>query len=154
MSAPAQMCMTEVFLPAGQEWLNQRNGWRFIRITSGAAYWMEQAAPRALNPGELVVVHPKAEALIRASQLNVVVLHAFEFVVDMLCGFFSLSERRVLEGDFKDGDGRTWFFPATHTLSERIGSLVGPGGHSGPGPGLIRRAELLLAVMYFFCDRA
>jgi len=147
MSSPAHLRMTEVSLAAGQEWLNESPGWRFIRVTRGAAYWLERDAPRSLNLGEVVVVHPETRALIRASQLNPVVLHTFEFVVDLLCGFFSVSERHLLEQHLKEIHSR--FLLSTHPVSERIGSLVeAPEAE----PGLVRRAKLLLAVMCFFCD--
>jgi AraC-like DNA-binding protein len=136
----------ETILSPCQEWADQTAAWRFVRISSGAAYWLGAANPRALTEGEVLVISPAAKALIRASQLNSVSLHGFAFVPDWLCGFFTLSERRFFESAGQPA-GPVSFLPSTHPVTQGFASLV---AHRDSGQRLVRRAEVLGLVAAYF----
>ena len=93
MKIPGHLRIEEIRLAPGREWSDATEAWRFVRVSSGAAYWMEPARPRSLSEGELLVLAPSVKAVVRASQLGEVVLHGFGFAPGLLCGFFTLEER-------------------------------------------------------------
>ena len=146
MTAPGHLRIEETILSPGQEWTDQTAAWRFVRISSGAAYWLGAANPRALTEGEVLVISPAAKALIRASQLNSVLLHGFAFVPEWLCGFFTLSERRFFEGAGQPGEPVS-ILPSTHPVTQGFAGLV---AHGDSDQRLGRRAEVLGLVAAYF----
>ena len=77
----------KIGLPPGQEWIIAAGAWRFARVQSGAAYWLDAGRTRPLAEGELLVLGPKIQGSVRASQINEVVLHSFNFLPELLGGF-------------------------------------------------------------------
>lgn len=75
MNALVHLRTEEIRLQPGEEWMDGRSMWRFLRVDSGAAYWLGEPRTRALAEGELAVIPPGAKGVVRASQLNEVVLH-------------------------------------------------------------------------------
>ena len=141
--------MEETKLPPGQEWSSDAAAWRFVRVSDGAAYWLDPVKPRALSAGEVLVLAPAVRALVRASQLNTVVLHGFAFLPELLCGFLTLAERRFFESPTPGTAGAANFLPTTHPLAERFAVLV-TGGEARQG--LVYRAEVLGWVAAFFSE--
>src|SRR6266404_50147 len=125
MKTPGHLRIGEIKLLPGQEWIDEDQAWRFVRVTSGAAYWLEPARPRALTEGEFLAVAPLCRAVIRASQINEVVLHGFKFAPDLLCGFFTLAERRLLESGSLPAGGPVQFLPSTLPVTQRFSLLLG-----------------------------
>ncbi len=146
MTAPGHLRIEEATLAPGQEWADETAAWRFVRISSGAAYWMGPPGPRALADGEVLVVSPPAKALIRASQLNSVSLHGFAFVPEWLCGLFTLAERRFFETAGTPAEPVA-FLPSTHPVAQRFAVLA---AQANADPSLARRAEVLGLAAAFF----
>jgi AraC-like DNA-binding protein len=132
--------LEEVKLPAGQEWQDESGRWRFVRLTSGAAYWLGAGRGRALAEGELLVLGPAARGVVRASQLNEVVLHEFNFAPEMLYGFFTLEEKHFLEKAIEGAGAEVQVLPSTHPLAVRFAARV---ANAKPGAELAERAEML-----------
>src|SRR5260370_23851669 len=93
MRPPGHLRIRELRLGPSQEWCDETSVWRFVRLREGTAYWLDPAKPRAITKGELLVLAPGVKGVIRASQLNQVVLDGFLFDPTLLCGFFTISER-------------------------------------------------------------
>ena len=118
-----QLCLEAIKLAAGEEWMDGPGAWRFVRVHSGAAYWLSDGNNRPLAEGEMIVVPPQAEGLVRASQIGEVLLHGFNFSPEMLCGFFTLAERDFLETRGRNG-GEVQFLPSTHPLAQQFAAIV------------------------------
>jgi hemolysin activation/secretion protein/AraC-like DNA-binding protein len=137
----------EVRLQPGQEWPGATGAWRFARVQSGAAYWLGPDRTRSLAGGELIVAGPKIQGSVRASQINEVVLHTFNFLPDLLCGFFTLAERHFFETAGAGAFAGVEFLPSTHPATRQFAELI---AEPEPQPSLTRRAELLGLVVSFF----
>ena len=140
MNSIAHLRIQEVRLAPGQEWLEPAPDWRFVRISSGAAYWLDAVKPRALSPGEVIILGPAVKGLVRASQLNEVVLHAFGFTPALLCGFFTVAERQWLEETDQQAPVPVRFLPSTHPMAAKFASLAAA---KLDGKTLTRRVEML-----------
>src|ERR1041385_8010913 len=102
MKALGHLRVEEIKLPPGQEWMDATAAWRFIRVQSGAAYWLGEGQTRPLSESETIIVWPVSKGVIRSSQLGEVVLQGFGFAPGLLCGFFTLAERQILDNAAKD----------------------------------------------------
>jgi AraC-like DNA-binding protein len=147
MNTPAHLQITEVRLSPGEEWSLAAGPWRFVRMSRGAAYYLDAARPRALNEGELMILAPGVKAVVRASQLGDVLLHGFNFAPDLLYGFFTLAERHIFETAGASAVEPARFLPSTHPLTRRFAELL---ARREPGHQLAQRAALLgLALTWF-----
>ena len=115
--------LEEIKLPAGQEWLDPTAAWRFVRIQSGAAYWLGGKQTRPLAEGEVIIIAPRVEGVIRASQIGDVTLQGFNFTAEMLCGFFTLTERHFFEKRASTV-GEVQFLPSTHPIAQKYAASV------------------------------
>jgi AraC-like DNA-binding protein len=150
MRALGHLRLAEITLAPGEEWLDETETWRFLRLSRGAAYWIEAARPRIFAERELLVLAPRAHGLIRASQLSEVVLHGFGFAPDLLCGFFTLTERHFLETGGATALGAVQFLPSTHPVTQRFAELAAARASE---PDLVERVELLCLVATVFGER-
>jgi AraC-like DNA-binding protein len=137
--------MEETRLQPGQEWLEPAGVWRFLRVDNGAAYWLGKPNTRSVTEGELLIIPPAAQGVVRASQLNEVSLHVFSFAPDGLWGLFSLEERHNFERGNRPG--QLWFLPSTHPATRRFAALAAA---CEVNPGLSQRAEALGIVAEVF----
>jgi AraC-like DNA-binding protein len=147
MKAPGHLRIEEVKLLPGHEWVDQSPAWRFVHLSKGAAYWLDRAKPRSMTEGELLVLAPGLYAVVRASQINEVMLHGFKFAPDLLCGFFTLAERRFFENGGVAAGEVVQFLPSTHPITQRLAFLV---GQRAPHRELTERAEVLGLVAAYF----
>ncbi len=145
MNPLGHLRVDQMALAPAQEWTDESNAWRFLRIRSGAAYWLGSGQLRALNSGEVILAAPNARSLIRASQLNEVVFFGFAFLPDLLCGFFSLAERHLLEQ--QAAIHPVSFLPSTHPLAVTFRDLTDT---DTPQQGLSRKVEVLGIIAAFF----
>ena len=137
----------EIKLAPGQEHQEAAGGWRFLRIASGAAYWLDNVHPRALAEREMLILPPVVQGLIRASQINHVILHQFNFAPDLLCGFFTLAERQFFETRRAQVTQGLQVMPSTHPVTQKFAALAA----SEPEQcGLAQRTELLSLVAAVF----
>jgi AraC-like DNA-binding protein len=140
-----------VKLLPGQEWTDAANAWRFVSLSSGAAYWLDPKRPRALAERELLVAVPGLKAVILASQLGPVVLDGFTFAPDSLWGFFTLNERQDFERAATAAGEAIRFLPSTHPVSRRFAALA---RQRELGLDLVARAEVLGLIAAFFSGGA
>jgi hemolysin activation/secretion protein/AraC-like DNA-binding protein len=142
-----QLGLEAVKLAAGEEWMDGPGAWRFVRVHSGAAYWLGSGNNRPLAEGEVLVAPPLAEGVVRASQIGEVELHGFKFAPEMLCGFFTLAERDFLEARGRDAAGQVRFLPSTHPLAQQF--AVASPGRAAEQPLALRVAVLGLVAAVF-----
>lgn len=131
-------------LEPGQEWAEPSSSWRILRLTKGDAYWLEPTKPQAIAQGELLVLAPGAPGILRASQLNKVVVDWFSFDPASLSGFFTMSERYVLERAAGGPMPLVQVLPGTHPLAQSMTDLLEAGATA---PELIRRGQVLLVAL-------
>jgi AraC-like DNA-binding protein len=124
MKTLGHLVIEQITLGPGQEWMAPARGWRFLHVSSGAAYWLGSSRPRSLTEGEMLVIAPATTGLVRASQLSQVMLHAFIFAPDLLCGFFTLSERHFLEAGGAGPVQDVQFLPSTHPVTQQFAALA------------------------------
>lgn len=138
-----------ITISPGQEWTDETTAWRFARISQGAAYWLETAKPRMLSEGEVLIISPGIRAVVRASQLNDVLLHGFAFAPELICGFFTLSERHFFD-EFLRVDRAVSFLPSTHPVTKRFAAAL---TQKAPVQRLVQRVELLGVVAAYFTEQ-
>jgi AraC-like DNA-binding protein len=145
----AQLRLERLKLTPGQEWCAGASAWRFVRCDSGAAYWLGAPKPRFFSEGELLVMAPHSTGIVRASQLNEVILSHFDFAADLLGGFFTVTEQHALAAG-RDQVTPVQFLPSTHHFSQRFALLA---GQSQFCP-LVQRVELLGLAIGFLSETA
>jgi AraC-like DNA-binding protein len=145
----AQLELQEIRLNPGQEWSNPTNQWRFILLQFGTAYWLESAHPRELARGELLIVSPAAQGVVRASQLNEAVFHWFGFRPDALLGFLSVSEREWIEKSSIEVIGPVVCLPSTHPIPREMAELR-DASHTERRP--VERARALALAVRFLTE--
>ncbi len=147
MRTTGHLRLERLGLAPGQEWSTEPSGWRFAQTRAGSAYWLDATHPRELCPGEVVIVPPGSQGIVRASQLNQVLLDSFYFDPDQLCGFFTLAERKWFEDCQAGTEVGVQFLPSTHPLARSFKALAQQGEADSD---LSMRVRLLeLAVGYF-----
>ena len=149
MNSSEHLRIAQVALAPGEEWADANHEWRFVRLASGAAYWLDKSRPRSVAEREMLVLAPAAAAVLRASRLNQVVLHHFSFAPDKLIGFFSLAERRSLENKSASEPDSVQFLPSTHPLTQQYAELI---ARDEARQGLTERANVLCLVTAFFAN--
>jgi AraC-like DNA-binding protein len=149
MKAIGHLRIEEVKLSPGEEWTRQTGPWCFVRISNGAAYWLDPARPRALNQGELIILAPAVKAVIRASQLGEVILQGFNFAPDLLYGFFTVAERHCFESPPTSPLELVRFLPSTHPINQHFADLA---AHREAGQELAERAAVLGLALAFLSE--
>ncbi len=145
MRGLGHLTIEQLCLAPAQEWIDESEAWRFLRVADGAAYWLDSQEPRSLNHGEVIVAAPAIRAVIRASQLNQVLLQGFTFDLNLVCGFFSLTERHLIEQH--RASSRVRFLPSTHPVAQLYADLA---GNASSAIDLPKRAEVLGLVAAYF----
>jgi hemolysin activation/secretion protein/AraC-like DNA-binding protein len=149
MIVPSHLTIEEIQVPPGGEWMDASVVWRCIRMGQGAAYWLGAGQARQLNEGEILVAAPAVKGVIRASQLNPVVAHGFNFSHEILGAVLSLDERHFFETQASSLT-ELLLMPSTHPVSERFASIVGMLAHLG---GMRMRVEALILISMLFHDQ-
>ena len=147
MKSVGHLLIESVTLPPGGEWKAAADGWHFVHVTRGAAYWLGSDRPRSLTEGEMLVVPPVLPGAIRASQIGPVLLHVVRFAPELLCGFFTLSERHFFESSPAGALQETQFLPSTHPVTQQFAALAQIGS---PSNSLTRRIQVLSLVATVF----
>lgn len=144
MTPTGQLQLHEHKLEPGQEWIDNSEAWRVVLLRNGAAYWLETARPRALTSGEVLVLAPRVDAIIRASQLGEASLVWFPFDLTLVYGLFTIAERQWFERAADRGVDRIQFLPSTHPIAQAMIVLL---DRSPPEPQLIQRGEALVLAL-------
>lgn len=146
-----QLQLEPVRLAPGEEWMDAPGTWRFVRVHHGAAYWLAKGHHRPLAEHEVIIAPPHAEGLVRASQIGEVTLHGFNFLPELLCGFFTLGERDFLETYSRDKKTEVRFLPSTHLVAQQFAAAAGAVGAEGQP--LALRVMMLNLVMAVFDEQ-
>jgi AraC-like DNA-binding protein len=147
MKRSGHLRLEQIRLLPGQEWTDEGDVWRFCAIADGVAYWLGSSPCRDLNQGDMIVLGPRLKALVRASQLNKVVLQEFTFAPASLGAFFTFAERDLFEKRDLPAVSAPEFFDRSHPLAESFARLI----HRKTGEAdMTERANLLGLVASFF----
>lgn len=96
MVPTTHLVLQEIRLAPGGEWVCAGEGWRFITLRAGQAYWLG-ASSTTVEPGEAIMASPITAGILRASQLAAVSGSYFQFQPDRLTDLLSPVERHYLE---------------------------------------------------------
>ena len=145
MKLPTHLFINEFEVAPGAEWKDSSSGWKIILISKGVLYWMSRSEVQELPPGQVLVIGPSAEGVLRGSQIGPSVIHFFYFHPEHLLGLLSLSERLSL-GIFKQTTQRRIILasdPVAKKYEEVVRTLP-------PRQSFFYRCQLLhLAAMVF-----
>ncbi|HAM72616.1 MAG TPA: hypothetical protein DCM86_13320 [Verrucomicrobiales bacterium] len=117
------LLLNEIKLNPGEEWQFPCDGWRFIHILSGPAYWIT-GTPRALEDGDLLMVSPRSQGLLRASQLGSLNAAWFYFQPLRLTDVLTPVERGYLEAPDTQDRLAVRVMPASDPLARQLASTA------------------------------
>ncbi len=86
------LIIQELTLQPSGEWKPEARGWTVLRIADGAGYSLQGSAARELNVGDMAVVDPATNLIVRASQLGVLRLQFFLVLPQYLNGLLTVTE--------------------------------------------------------------
>jgi len=109
-------------MPPGSEWKDSSPGWKIILVSKGFFYWIARAEIRELRDGDVLVVGPAADGVLRASRVSAGALHYFYFQPEHLVGLMSISERLSLEGFAETAEVR--LIPANDPIAQEFARLA------------------------------
>jgi AraC-like DNA-binding protein len=92
-------------------------------VSRGFFYWIARDEVRDLKTGDVLVVGPEVDGVLRASQIGPGFLHFFYFQPEHLVGLMSLSERLSLEAFAQTAQTR--IIPAGTPVAREVADLVG-----------------------------
>jgi AraC-like DNA-binding protein len=146
MKTFGHLLIEQVTVEVGQEWMDTASAWHFVNVTQGVAYWRGDDGTRGLAEGETLLIPPAAKGAVRASQIGRVILHAFNFAPEQLCGFLTLSERHFFETSGR-ALRKVVFLAPTHPVAHRFAAFQQRGSTA---QNLSQRAALLLLAATVF----
>jgi AraC-like DNA-binding protein len=97
MKYAAHLYLEELVLAPSQEWTPFLPGWHFLWLAEGQCFWLGENLVVDLESGEILVLGPARNGVLRASQLGTARLDYFRLCPEYLAGLFSLNERKFLE---------------------------------------------------------
>src|SRR5947207_5690655 len=148
MKFDRHLFLSEINLPPSSEWMDSSPGWRMVRLSKGAAYWLGESAARELKEGEIIAVAPAGKGCLRASQLGEVKLHYFHFCPELLSGFLTLAERHYFQTAAQVAAAPR-FLAATDPTAQEFAALV---TQPCPPNNLLSRCRLMHLVGVVFAD--
>lgn len=124
MTLQNHLAMAETSLRPTTEWNHILPGWCLIRIAAGHGYWMQKSFARELSTGAIVVVPPKNDGYLRASQMGPLELQYFCFSPDLLGGILSPNDRQFFQSaEIQAGHGLQ-FQKAEEAAAQLFATLV------------------------------
>jgi len=114
--------INECDLAPGSEWKDSSPGWKIILVSKGFLYWIAREEVRDLKTGDVLVVGPAVDGVLRASQISPAGLHFFYFQPEHLVGLMSLSERLSLEAFAQTAQTR--IISAGSPVAQEVADLV------------------------------
>ena len=127
-----------VLAPAG-EWTVQPEGWCFLFISSGVAYWLHPRCNHELSPGSALLISERASGVVRASQVGEVLFHYSRLIPSRLIGLISWGEQMAFERAAGQESSTIRAFNATDPMAERFRMICA----KQSSPGLATRLKLL-----------
>lgn len=122
MKLLTHLFINESELAPGAEWKDSSPGWKIVLVSKGFFYWIARAEIRELQTGDVLIIGPSVDGVLRASQISPATLHFFYFRPEHLVGLMSLSERLSLEAFAQTAQTR--IIPASHPVAKDFGSLA------------------------------
>ena len=147
MKLLTHLFLNECELPPGAEWKDPSTGWKIVLITKGFFYWIARSSAQDLQAGDVLVIGPGSEGVLRASQISAAALHFFYFDPEHLVGLMSLSERLSLETFAQTAQTR--IIPAADPIAKEYVELV---ANAGKRRGFFYRCRILHLVAVIFGD--
>ena len=149
MNIRGHLNIEQIVLAPSVEWMDAAPGWRVLRLSQGAAYWLGAGLTRELAVGDVVVVAPGAAGTIRISQLGEARLHGFYFSPTLFSGFLTLTERHFFEHVALRTKPPVQILPAAHPVGVQFADLVAqiPFSH-----GLLQRCRVLELLDTIFVE--
>jgi AraC-like DNA-binding protein len=142
--------LEETYLAPSAEWSMAFDGWCFLRVAQGQGYWIGSEGVRELNTGDMLVLSPLRDGVLRASQLGPVQFQHFRFAPDLLGGVLTLAERRYLESVAAKMRPASVFLPADHPAAQEFSRVCARAKKSN---GLLLRCRMLLIAAGAFSKK-
>ena len=147
MKLLTHLFLNECELAPGAEWKDPSTGWKIVLITRGFFYWIARPGAQDLQTGDVLVIGPGSEGVLRTSQISAAGLHFFYFDPEHLVGLMSLSERLSLESFAQTAQTR--IIPAADPIAREYSDLV---SNAGKRRGFFYRCRILHLVAMIFGD--
>ncbi len=147
MKLLTHLFLNECELLPGTEWKDPSTGWKIVLISKGFFYWIARPGARDLQTGDVLVIGPGSEGVLRTSQISAAALHFFYFDPEHLVGLMSLSERLSLESFAQTAQTR--IIPAADPIAREYTDLV---SNAGKRRGFFYRCRILHLVAMIFGD--
>jgi AraC-like DNA-binding protein len=96
----------------------------------------------------VAVVRPELKTLVRASQVQPLLLEAFSFAPDAISGFFTVEDLALLNANHEERP--VAYIPSTHPVAQQFAALCAPGEMKED---LLKRGEVLCLGISFFLQR-
>lgn len=122
MKLLTHLFINECELAPGGEWKDNSPGWKIVLISKGILYWIARSDLRDLKTGDVLVIGPAIDGVLRASQISAATLHFFYFQPEHLLGLLSLSERLSLNTFAQINQTR--IIPASDPIAKEFAELV------------------------------
>ena len=149
MNIRGHLSIEQIVLAPSVEWMDTAPGWRVLRLSQGAAYWLGTGLTRELAVGDVIVAAAGAVGTIRVSQLGEARLHGFHFSPELFSGFFTLPERHFFEHVAVRTKPPVQILPSTHPVAVQFAALVAQAPFSH---GLFERSRVLELLGTLFAD--
>jgi AraC-like DNA-binding protein len=141
------LLISEADLAPGAEWKDPSPGWKIVLASKGYLYWITRSEARDLQPGDVLVIDPASDGILRASQISVASLHFFYFRPEHLVGLMSLSERLSLESFARTAQTR--IIPARDPIALAFSQMV---ADLSKHHSFVHRCRILHLVAMIFGD--
>lgn len=151
MRSQPHLLIATVKLAAGEERAIKANGWLFLHLQHGQAYWLWPPQTAALSSGELLVAAPEAQGSLRASKISDVAFSYLDFCPEQLSDLLTFSDYLHLKNCADSGRWRARTFPADHPLARNYAALCAAAEDEG---GLFARFRVLNWVSEVFLQAA
>jgi AraC-like DNA-binding protein len=134
--------LRKLHVAPGQEWPLAFPRWCAFRICEGEGFWLAKNHQRALARGDIGVICPFAQGLLRASQLSELKATYFLFSPGLLMAFLSMSEDYFFRRLESNAANPYFFAGPEHPASEHFArALAAPAGNN-----LIVRGEMIAVL--------
>ena len=111
-------------LAPAEEWQPSGHGWVLMQVHKGQAYWLGDSGAMDFVCGSLLVLPPRAQGVVRASQMGSTELVHFCFDPEMLSSILTLSERQFLDVLTVRPEGFPTMLPPEQPASQRMREIV------------------------------
>jgi AraC-like DNA-binding protein len=115
-------------LPASGEWVPQCTGWIMVRIAEGSGYCLQKGNASDLNAGDGFILPATSNVVVRASQLNMLLLQFVKIQPEFLNGLLTVTERLRLEA-LQRNSACIFLFKANELIGQKFKRLVEPAGN-------------------------